>query len=61
MQILMASSDELDLSAHALRSKSNDVECPGGTGGTRVASVAVLEENKQGAWQQSQDHIHGMA
>ena len=41
MQILMASSDELDLSAHALRSKSNDVECPGGTGGTRVASVAA--------------------
>ena len=30
MQSLMASSDELDLSAHALRSKSNDVECPGG-------------------------------
>jgi len=37
------------------------LSAPVGTGGTRVASVAVLEENKQGAWQQSQDHIHGMA
>ena len=46
MQILMASSDELDLSAHALR--SNDM-----LSGTRVASDAVLEENKQGATQQS--------